>query len=590
MAEREKDPELGLSPSLEQPISASEKEQRQQEDMAGSTTATESEETIYEKDDGSYQTPSSGIITKKDNGAVPSFGRQRSNNGYGVDELSEDQVVEGGDAEISAAASVPPQRIDHDDESDPFLVSWEGGNSDPMNPRSWPTWRKWMIVTITCFGAFCVTNASAIYTATYAQMDAEFGTTRLVATVGLSTYVLGIALGPFWSPLAEFYGRRPIYLCSFAAFFVWMIPSAVAKNIQTMIVVRFFQGLAGSAFLSVSGGTVGDMFTRDTMAAPMAIFAVSPFVGPATGPLFGGLINYYTSWRWTYYVFLIWIFVLFWAIALFVPETYHPVLLKQKAQRLRKQTSDARYRAPMETMSKSVTATVAYSLLRPFQLLIREPMCLILDLYSAILLGVLYLFFGAFPLVFGNNYGFNLWQVGLTFLGIFVAAIVAALSTPIWHNVRNGLVEKRRLSEGEGAEARDEPEDQLPCVIVAAPLITGGLFMFGFTTYPWVHWMVPVIGSGFFGLGTLLAFTGIFTFLVDAYPRYAASALAGNAFVRCSFGAIFPLFGVQMYEKLGYQWASALLAFLTLAMLPFPYLFFIYGKQIRAKSRFASAS
>lgn len=111
----------------------------------------------------------------------------------------------------------------------------------------------------------------------------------------------------------------------------------------------------------------------------------------------------------------------------------------------------------------------------------------------------------------------------------------------------------------------------------------------------------------------MLVFSGIFTFLVDAYPLYAASALAANSFARSSFAgkfnalyhlspnvrircglltfmiAAFPLFGVQMYEKLGYHWATSLLAFLTVAMMPFPYIFFRYGKSIRGKSRFASA-
>jgi len=52
--------------------------------------------------------------------------------------------------------------------------------------------------------------------------------------------------------------------------------------------------------------------------------------------------------------------------------------------------------------------------------------------------------------------------------------------------------------------------------------------------------------------------------------------------------AAFPLFGNQMYNKLGYQWASSLLGFLTLVMLPFPYIFFRYGKRIRGHSRFAT--
>jgi len=363
------------------------------------------------------------------------------------------------------------------------------------------------------------TNASAVYTATYTQMDAEFGNSRLVATLGLSTFVLGIALGPFWSPLAEFYGRRPIYLASFAAFMLFLIPSAVAQNIEAMIVVRFFQGLAGSAFLSVSGGTVGDLFARDEMQAPMAIFTTAPFIGPSTGPLIGGLTNYFLSWRFTHYIKLVESAVIIASLFFFVPETYRksllprvldavapdqenntdPVLLAQKARQLRKSTSDDRYYAPLDKTPRSICTAIKHALLRPIQILVFEPMALILDLYSAVLLGLLYLFFGAFPLVFTRNHGFNLWQVGLTFMGLLVSIPTAAATTPIWQRVSAHLSDRRR-PQNEG-EPRSEPEDRLPMVIVAAPLITGGLFWFGFTTYSSVHWVVPIIGSGVFGIG-----------------------------------------------------------------------------------------
>lgn len=146
-------------------------------------------------------------------------------------------------------------------------------------------------------------------------MDAEFGNSKLVATIGLSMFVLGIALGPVWSPLSEFYGRRPIYLAAFATFTVFIIPCAVAKNIETVIIARFFQGLAGSAFLSVAGGTVGDLFTPNDNHYPMTVFTMAPckqntgfvylfltypeasnltnaiVLGPSTGPLVGGFIN-----------------------------------------------------------------------------------------------------------------------------------------------------------------------------------------------------------------------------------------------------------------------------------------------------------
>ena len=100
---------------------------------------------------------------------------------------------------------------------------------------------------------------------------------------------------------------------------------------------------------------------------------------------------------------------------------------------------------------------------------------------------------------------------------------------------------------------------------------------------------MPIIGTSFFGFGIILVYTSVFTFLVEAYPLYAASALAANSFARSSFAAAFPLFGVQMYEKLNFHWATTLLAFLTLALAPFPYVFWIYGKRLRQKSKYGSA-
>ncbi|KAF0635519.1 hypothetical protein FPSE5266_06971 [Fusarium pseudograminearum] len=479
-----------------------------------------------------------------------------------------------------------PTEIVHQNVSSKELieVGWDGDN-DPMCPRSMSKMRKWVIVSIACVGALCVTCASSIYTSTYEQMNKEFGCSQIVATLGLSSFVLGIALGPVvTSPLSENYGRRPIYLVSWTMFIIWTIPSAVAPNIQTMIVSRFFAGFAGSSFLTVAGGTAGDLFVRDEIQKPMSMVSLVPFIGPSLGPLLGGFINHNAYWRWTYYVMLIWAAVLMVTIVFFAPETYHPILLREKARKLRKETGNDAYRAPMEDTIKPFLETLKIAILRPFQIIFLEPMCLCLDLYSALVLGILYLFFGAIPLVFRTNHGMNLWQIGLTFLGILCGLLIASATTPIWSKLRTKLLEKR---EKETGIAISEPEDLLLPTILGAVLIPIGLFWFGWTTYASVHWIVPIIGSGVFGCGLLLAYTGIFTFLVDAYPKYAASAMAGNSFVRCSFAAAFPLFGIQMYEKLGFQWASSLLAFLMVAMAPFPWLFFKYGKRLRAKSRFA---
>ncbi|KAJ5662666.1 hypothetical protein N7462_011592 [Penicillium macrosclerotiorum] len=453
------------------------------------------------------------------------------------------------------------------DENRGFIVGWD--ESDPMNPRNMNTARRWMIVIIVSMGSLCVTCTSSMYTTTYSQLMNEFGCSQEVATLGLSFFIWGLGIGPLvLSPLSEFYGRRNIYIASFSLFLIWLIPCAVAKNTATMLVSRFFNGLSGSAFLSVAGGTVGDMFDRHELAFPMMLYTASPFIGPEVGPLVGGFINDFTSWRWTFYVLLIWTGVLLVLIIFLVPETYHPVLLRRKAQKLRKETGDDRWRAPIEKLQRSVAQTVLRSMYRPILLLALEPMCLNLCVFSAILLGILYLFFGAFQLVFSTVYGLELWQRGLCFMGLFVGMVLAILSDPIWR--RNYMRLERNFQNATRRTDEFQPEWRLPPAILGGPLVTIGLFIFAWTIYPNVHWIAPIIGSAVFGAGVILVYSGIFTFLVDAYPTFAASALAANSFMRSSFGGIFPLFGIQMYNNLGFHWATSLLAFLTLVMTPFP--------------------
>lgn len=174
-------------------------------------------------------------------------------------------------------------------------------------------------------------------------------------------------------------------------------------------------------------------------------------------------------------------------------------MLRNKARKIRKDTGDERWKAPIEKTNKSLVRTVGLSLLRPFQILIFEPMALILNLYSAILLGILYLFFGAFPLVFQGTYGFNLWQTGLTFLGMLVGMFCAALLGPLWVKIRAQLIDKNaRLT---GVEGKAEPEYRLPSAILGSFLVTVGLFWFGWSSQTWVHWIMPIIGSGIFGCG-----------------------------------------------------------------------------------------
>lgn len=135
-------------------------------------------------------------------------------------------------------------------------------------------------------------------------------------------------------------------------------------------------------------------------------------------------------------------------------------LLRRKAQKLRQETGDDRWKAPIEKMQRSVAQTVLRSMYRPIMLLTMEPMCLNLCIFSAILLGILYLFFGAFQLVFNDIYGFELWQRGLCFMGLFVGMVFAILSDPIWR--RNYMRLERNYQTATGTTDEFQPEWRLP--------------------------------------------------------------------------------------------------------------------------------
>jgi hypothetical protein len=185
---------------------------------------------------------------------------------------------------------------------------------------------------------------------------------------------------------------------------------------------------------------------------------------------------------------------------LFVPETYRPVILRHRAEKLRAEKRDDRYHVGKDLVHRgSVLNRILWSFLWPLQMLALELMCLNLCLHSAVLLGILYLFFGAFPLVFATNHGFNLWQVGLTFLGIAIGILCGIATTPYWQKQYLHLIEKSKKAGFGDTEA--EPEFRLPQVMAGAVLVPVGLFWFGFTTYRTVHWIVPIIASGVFGMG-----------------------------------------------------------------------------------------
>jgi DHA1 family multidrug resistance protein-like MFS transporter len=204
-----------------------------------------------------------------------------------------------------------------------------------------------------------------------------------------------------------------------------------------------------------------------------------------------------------------------------------------------------------------------------------------MNLYISIIYGILYIWFEAFPIVFGEIHGFNPGEVGLSFLGILVSSCIIAIPAYFYWKWKY-------QSKHYDKNWNIQPEYQLPPACLGALVLPVFIFWFGWTgNFASAHWIVPIIASMLFAVGGCLVFNGIFTYLAHAYPKYDASALAGNDFMRFSVRAGLPPFATAMLHNLGVGWACTLLGCLCVLFISYPFVLYIYGKRIRLASKYA---
>jgi multidrug resistance protein len=465
---------------------------------------------------------------------------------------------------------------------DPYLVHWIP--HDPRNPMDFSVVKRWGITLTVAMTTLAVALVSSAYTGGIDEIMEEFHISQEVGTLGVSLFVLGFAIGPLlWAPLSELFGRQMLFFGTYAALTAFNCGCAGAKNAWTLIILRFFAGAFGSSPLTNSGGVIADMFPASQRGLAMSLFAAAPSMGPVLGPIIGGFLGMSAGWRWVM-GFLGAFSGALWIIGtLLVPETYAPVLLRKRAAKLSQMTGKVYLsKSDHERGKISLANSLNIALSRPWILLFTEPIVLLLSVYMAIIYGTLYMLFGAFPIVFQQERGWNQGVGGLSFVGVAVGMIIAIVYT-IPDNKRYIRVEERN-----GGVA--PPEARLPPCLVGSIALPIGLFWFAWTNSPSIHWMASISAGVPFGFAMVIVFLSIMNYLIDSYTIFAASVLAANAVLRSLFGAAFPLFTTYMYKNLGIHWASSIPAFLALVCVPFPFVFYKYGASIRKKCKFAAES
>ncbi|KAJ5281481.1 Major facilitator superfamily domain general substrate transporter [Penicillium angulare] len=468
-------------------------------------------------------------------------------------------------------------------EEDPYLVDWL--SVDVRDPHQMQTWLKWSIRTLQAASFLSITFASSALSAANPQIQEKFGASEELVIADTALFVLAFAIGPaIWAPLSELFGRQIIFLITHGLTTLFAGATIASPNIATLLVLRFFSGAFGSSAISNAGGVVSDIYSARNRGLATIAFIGAPFLGPSLGPITCDFLAVSKGWKWVQGVITIFNGVVFLVGIVCIPETYTPVLLRKRASTLSKLTG-AVYKSRLDTGDAHRTAgqVFAKTMVRPWILVFFKPIVLSLSIYMAIVYGTMYMEFAAFPIIFEDTLEWPQRTSGLSFLGMMIGQIFGCIYSAI-DDARFKKVADKAPS------GRPPPEARLIPAIVGAVTLPIGLFWFAWTNFPHIHWIVCEIGTVLFGFSHVSIFLSVVNYLVDAYTVYAASALAGNAVIRALFGAAFPLFTTPMYENLGVHWASSVSAFLAVACLPFPWIFYKFGPAIRRHCQYAVES
>ncbi|KAG6830106.1 hypothetical protein H0H92_002155 [Tricholoma furcatifolium] len=453
---------------------------------------------------------------------------------------------------FSESGETTPPKEDYDlekamDDSDD---DWD---NDPINARNWSPGRKWTAAAIVSMYAFITPLASSMMAPGLPEIAIKYQITNsTVLAMTLSVFLLSFAFGPLiLAPISEMYGRTYLFnICNIFSI-GFSLGCAFSPTVGSLIGFRFLAGLSSSAPIACGGGSISDLFSERDRASAMALFSLGPLIGPAIGPIAGGFIAQNVGVKWVFIVIAYlnrdMLGVSGLASVSGIPllrETYAPVLRYRKALASGDPEQIAKRRAILVQGTEGKLAYMWMSL-TPF---------------------------------FAETYGFGAGIGGLTYLGLgvgfFIATIIGAkFSDKIY----------RYLSEKNGGKGT--PEMRMPVLFFGSFFVPIGLFWYGWSAQAKIHWIMPIIGSGFFGFGLMTTTLPILLYLVDAF-QYAASATAAAFVLRSLLGFVFPLFGQQMFNRLGLGGGNSLLAGVAIVLgIPFPVWIYYRGEAIRLRDK-----
>ncbi|KAH7336481.1 putative MFS multidrug transporter [Rhexocercosporidium sp. MPI-PUGE-AT-0058] len=451
---------------------------------------------------------------------------------------------------------------------------------DPSDPLNWPSWKKNInLAILACQTWLTLFNAAGpVAGILIISKDLNVSITKSTYILGIQALFLGVS-PLFWNPIAERFGRRPIWLLSALGGTVFNIGCALAKSYGVLMTMRLFAAVFLSPTLSMGGGVVMETFFARQRGRKLGVWTLAYTLGAPFGPfVLGFVVQNTNSWQWMFWTCAIMSGASLPAIAVFCPET-----LYNRAE------SVASHVEP-----KSAIRTQYLSLGRinpkPFDLReIYEPYVMLQNLCILLpAIGCAMVFCTAtiamsigIPQAYGQKFHLGPQATGLNYLAIVIGAL---LGEQIGGPFGDFLVNLRAKRSG----GRRVPEYRIWSSYLGFLSVIAGLLQWGITLQnspvgPWT--VIPDIGLGIASFGGQIISTVLMTYAIDCYPHKASVVANAINQVRQIWAFIGPFWFTPMYESIGYAYAGVLMAGLVLIFGLCPMLLcHLFGGKFRSGS------
>ncbi|RHZ67354.1 uncharacterized protein CDV56_109071 [Aspergillus thermomutatus] len=497
-------------------------------------------------------------------------------------------------SESSAGSNVPPPctlsgpstATEHESpEKQSGRAVLDADDTDPSLPQNWSSKRKWMIVIVLSLMSLMVNMSLVICAPASSAIAEDFGNhDSFLSVIYITVTNLGQVISPLYvGPLSERLGRMPV--CHFfnLLFLIFTMVAGFSNSFPMVIVFRF---LAGSSIASIclNPAITGDLFAIKKRGSAMSITSMIPILGSAVGPIAGGYITQYLSWRWTFWLMAITTGGVSILMALVLKESYVPVIrrkaLKKASPNRERVSSTSKY---FTGWNRATVKALVLLVIRPFVILSSSRIAVLMGLYLAVLFAYISLVAATLATIFQEVYGFSESQSGLVYIALTIGTLSGALmcNFTLDYFLQRGLpLTKPVVNDGTAALPR--PENRLIPIIPAMLAFPVGLLLYGWSLQQRFHWIVPTIATVLCGFSLSSSTTPIMNYLVDVFGDRAASAVAAVLPLRYIAGAFLPVAAPYMYATLGYGWGNSLLAFVLCVVAPIPLLVIVQPQRMRA--------